>query len=101
MADLFMMDLGDQEFAHGLPVTVLAPVMLLGTHLEDDDLGGLEVLNDLGFNPHIVQEGPSNLEIAILLDGKYSREADPAAWLSLEHQKDACQAGRYQCGDLL
>ena len=78
-----MQDLRDQKFAHGLPVAVFPPVMLLGPHLEDDDLGGLVVLNNLRLDSDIIQVRSSDLKFAIILEGKHSRKADSAAWFCL------------------
>ena len=81
------MNLGDQEFAHWLPVAVLAPVMLLGPHLEDNDLGGLEVFNDLCLYSDIVQVWPSYHKVALILHGKHARKANSSAWLCLRNSK--------------
>lgn len=79
-----MQDLCDKKFAHGLPVAVLPPIMLLGPHLEDDDLGSFEVLNDLRLDSDIVQVWPPHLKLAIILQRKHPWEADSATWLRLE-----------------
>lgn len=86
-----MQDLCDKKFAHGLPVAVLPPIMLLGPHLEDDDLGSFEVLNDLRLDSDIVQVWPPHLKLAIILQRKHPWEADSATWLRLPKPRRACQ----------
>lgn len=47
-----LVDLGDQELSQRLAVTSLFPVVLLGVHLEDGQLGTLDILQNLRLHNH-------------------------------------------------
>lgn len=49
------LNLCDQEFCQGLPVTSLLAIVLLGSVLENCDFWPFEVFKDVGFNHHIIK----------------------------------------------
>ena len=76
-------DFLDVKLGERLSVAGLSPVVLLAVHLEDGQLGPLEVFHDLSLDHCLLQVWFSHIEFAVLLDCKDSAELDGLSGLSL------------------
>ena len=77
-------DLGDLKLRQVLPVALHPAVMLLGLHLVNEDLGALELLEDLGLNSHILEVRLANGELTVDVVRNDPSKLDLGAGLGLD-----------------
>lgn len=98
---LLLVNLCDQELGERLAVACLSPVVLLGVHFEDGQLGPLGVLQHLCLHNHSLQVGLANMEDALIFQGKHAAQLHLAAWLSLQFHTSTLHTSNLQLDTIM